>query len=152
MTPPRVLLVFLFVTHSIIASGFIAGANAQDIDGSWQVRWAQAVRTHADGSMEIQRWGDAELVLSSDGDSVFGYWKTNIQEPVQWELSGQLENGGFRLVGTEHDSTNPELDVVERIEIRGSVEGGTISGTVELRFEGRTRPPSPRPFRGSRAP
>lgn len=124
---------------------------AQDASGTWRVRWAQAVRTHADGSMEIQRWGDAELVIEQDGPQLVGSWTTNVLEPVTWSFEGTVEEGRLRLTSTGHDSTNPELAIVERMTWSGEVDGGNLTGTVSMHFRGRERAPSPRPFTAERS-
>lgn len=126
-------------------------AIAQEVSGTWQARWAQAVRTHADGSMEIQRWGDAQLVIEQHGSQLSGTWTINVQERVTWTFEGTLEEGRIRLSSTGHDSTNPELAIVDRMTWSGAMEAGELSGTVSMHFRGRERPPAARPFTAERS-
>lgn len=120
------------------------------VEGRWEVRWAQAVRNNGDGSMEVQRWGDATLELSVDGARVEGVWVTDVLERVVWTVEGTVDGATVRLEGTENDSSNPELDIVDRITITATVAGDEIEGTVRLHIRGRDRPPGARPFSGSR--
>jgi len=138
----------------VLALGSSHDASAQAIEpaaGLWAVRWAQAVRVNADLSVEIQRWGDGELELSVDGETVTGRWTTSIVETVNWSVSGTLRDGLLRLEATENDSTNPELDIVERLVITAHVQAGEMEGEIAMWFRGRERDPAPRPFTARRA-
>lgn len=45
---------------------YAAPVRAQEgggIAGRWAVTWAQAVRHNRDGTLDVQKWGDATLVL-----------------------------------------------------------------------------------------
>lgn len=149
------------IAASSRARGILAGLSllaviappilAQDVTGAWDVRWAQAVRVNGDGSVEIQKWGDAELVLEQDGSRVTGSWTTDVLERVQWRLSGTIQNGRLRLEATDHDSTNEELAIVERIDWEATVRQDGIEGHVFLVIRGRQRAPGRRPFAATRA-
>lgn len=145
----RRLLLALGVGFAALAAN---GAAAQDVSGTWDVRWAQGVRVNRDGTVEIQRWGDAELVLSQQGDRVTGRWTTRIQETVNWSVSGTLRSGHLRLEATEHDSENPELEMVELIEWDGALTDDRIEGHVSLTFRRMRREPGARPFTATRTP
>ncbi|MDA0313489.1 MAG: hypothetical protein O2992_15445 [Gemmatimonadetes bacterium] len=123
-------------------------ANAQTTDVTWNVTWAQAVRINRDGPVEIQKWGDAELALTVDGGVVTGRWTTTVAEGVTWTVRGTLENGRLSLEATEHDSTNPELDMVEKVQFRATIDVDKIEGTVSMSFKGMNRDPGSRPFNG----
>jgi hypothetical protein len=145
----RRLLVGIAVAFGALAPG---GVSGQDVSGTWDVRWAQGVRVNRDGSVEIQRWGDAELVLSQQGDRVTGRWTTHIVETINWSVSGTLQSGRLRLEATEHDSENPELEMVELIEWDGTLDGDRIEGHVSLTFREMRREPGARPFTATRTP
>ena len=121
-------------------------------DGAWNARWAQAVRTFSDGSMEIERWGDGSLAIDAREDRVTATWTTDVRSRVRWTLEGGLEQGMLRLRSTGHDSTDPELDIVERLEITVRAVENELEGTIRLHFRGRPRPPSERPISAVRAP
>lgn len=125
---------------------------AQDVTGVWDVRWAQAVRINRDGSVEIQRWGDAELALTRDGTAVSGTWTTHVAETVTWTVAGTVEGDRILLEATENDSDNPELEIVERLVWRGTIAPNAIEGTVEMSFKGMDRVPGARPFTATRRP
>lgn len=125
-------------------------SSVSDIEGRWDVRWAQAIRNNADGTVEIQRWGDAILDLSATADGVEGSWTTEVIERVVWTVSGTWVDGVLRLEGTENDSANPELDIVERITLSARLSSGELEGEVRLHIRGRDRAPSARPFSGER--
>lgn len=129
-----------------------APALTQDVSGDWEVRWAQAIRVNGDGTVEIQRWGDATLTLRQDGARVTGTWTTNVLEEVNWPVAGRLEGDRLTLRATENDSSNPELDVVEELAWEGTVSPDRIEGTVAMSFNGMSRPPGERPFTAIRAP
>ena len=132
------------------AAGQSAPAASALSEGTWDVRWAQAVRTSGSTLLEVQRWGDAVLELAAAGDSVHGRWTTNVLEEVNWTVSGTARDGVLHLRGTEHDSENAELDIVESVELEVTVQGDSLEGTVLLRFRGAVRPGAPRPMTGTR--
>lgn len=125
-------------------------AAAQDVSGTWDVTWAQAVRINRDGSVEIQKWGPATLVLHQEGDAVTGTWTTRAAGVVTWKVEGTLRDGRLELSARENDSDDPELAVVSRLRWRAEVEGGHLEGkmTLELRGSDRARPW--RPWRAER--
>ncbi|MEM7416737.1 MAG: hypothetical protein AAF389_14625 [Gemmatimonadota bacterium] len=127
-----------------------APAPETEIEGRWDVRWAQGIRNNADGSIEIQRWGDAVLDLTVADGLVEGSWTTDVLERVVWAVSGQWQDGQLRLEGTENDSGNPELDIVERMTLSARLIDGALEGEVRLHIRGRDRIPGARPFTGQR--
>lgn len=135
----------------IVGAGQAEPEADSNVAGAWNVRWAQAIRVNRDAPIEIQRWGDAELVLDTDGTTVTGRWTTNVLEVVNWRVAGTFREGRLELEGTEHDSTNPELDIVERIELRARLEEGVLEGTIAMSFRGMTRDPAQRPLTARRA-
>lgn len=130
----------------------LAQASDAPLAGRWSVTWAQAVRVNPDGSLEIQRWGDAELILHVEGERVTGEWITSLRDRVTWRVEGSWEDGRLHLTATEHDSDNPELAAVESMEWEARVEAGRMEGTVWLHFRGvrSGRAAPPRPFRATR--
>ena len=126
-------------------------AEAQDLNGEWDVRWAQAVRVNADGTVEVQRWGDASLALQHSGEQVTGTWTTEVRERVTWAVTGTVRDGRLLLVATEHDSANDELAVVERITWQAEVKDDRLEGHVMLVIRGRQREPGRRPFTAARS-
>ena len=138
----------MWVTVSLLA--LVTPASSQEIEGVWDVRWAQAVRVNADGSVEIQRWGDATLVLTREGDEVRGTWTTDVVERVEWRLAGTMDGATLTLTATENDSSNPDLAIVERLDWSASVHGDDIEGEVSMIIRGRSRPPARRPFTAQR--
>lgn len=144
-----VSFLILVAINAIVAGGLTAQADGP-ASGKWDVEWAQAVRVESGGNVLVQRWGDAVLTLRQENDSVSGTWYTDVLEPITWQVSGTFSNGQLRLVATEHDSSDPELDVIERIEFVATVTGSQIEGTIAMSFTGMTRPPGRRPFSGER--
>ena len=122
-----------------------------DLAGLWEVRWAQAIRNNRDGTVDIQRWGDAILDLSVEGESVTGTWTTEVVERVVWQVAGSYDGTALRLEGTEHDSANEELSIVDRISFRAALDGQELEGVVRVHIRGRDREPADRPFSGRRA-
>jgi hypothetical protein len=112
-------------------------ASAQAVSGTWDVTWAQAVRYERDGSMEIQRWGEALLELHQDGDRVTGSWITNILEEVRWTVEGTVSEGGLTLTSTGHDSDNPELEMVLEMRWRAEVSEDGLEGESRIVVRGR---------------
>lgn len=128
-----------------------ARANAQEPAGRWDVTWAQAVRRDRDGSVEIQRWGEARLVLERDANALSGTW---FSDPggVTWQITGTVDGNRIRLQATEHDSDDPQLAVAESMNWEGTLDGDRMEGTtwiVLLRPTGET---ARRPWRAERAP
>jgi hypothetical protein len=119
-------------------------------EGVWQARWAQAVRTQADGSFEVQRWGEGELEIRAVADGVEARWTTEVVERVTWSLVGSPGSDRLVLRSTGHDSDNAELDVVERLEMHLLLAGDHLEGELRMHFRGRSRPPSPRPITAKR--
>jgi hypothetical protein len=127
-------------------------AHAQEsVSGTWQVRWAQAIRVEEDESVTIQRWGEAELALVQDGDEVTGTWTTNVLEEVTWSVRGTFRDGRLRLEATEHDSDNPELAMVERLVWDARVVSDGLEGEMWMELARRRRQPARRPFTAERA-
>lgn len=128
-----------------------AQTRAEGPEGRWLARWAQAVRTLPGDSVEIQRWGNGELVLEVDGEVVTGVWTTDVAGRVNWMLDGTYRDGVLLLHATHNDATRTELDVVERLEIRGTADGDSLEGSILLETRGRKRGPVPRPLTARRS-
>ena len=131
----------------------VYGQPATPLDafaGSWSARWAQGVRTFPDGSMEIERWGEGSLDIEVEEDAASATWTTEVRERVSWVLEGALQGDALVLRSVGHDSSNPELAVVERLEMRVRLEGGELAGGMWLHFRGRERTSSERPIRAER--
>ncbi len=126
-------------------------AGAQDVSGTWHATWARAVRTNRDGSMEIQKWDAATLVLHQEGDAVTGMWTTRVAGVVHWKVEGTLLDGRLELTALENDSDDPALAMVSRMRWRGAVEGDRLEGEMTLEFRGSDRPRPWRPWRAKRA-
>ena len=124
---------------------------AQDVAGTWTVTWAQAVRNNRDGTQEIQKWGDAVLVLAQDGDHVSGEWTTTVLGRVTWKVEGSVQNGRLILSASEHDSNDPQLAQVGEMRWRGTLDGDRLEGEMTLVFRGAERPRAWRPWRAARA-
>lgn len=127
----------------------VPSAAAQDVSGTWEVTWAQAVRIEADGRPLIQKWGQARLTLRQDGNSVVGTWKADVAD-VTWRLTGTVEGGVLRLRATEHDSGDPELSMVEGMNWEGSLQAGRLEGRMWLVVRRAGREPVRRPWHGER--
>lgn len=125
---------------------------AQDVSGHWDVTWAQAVRNERDGTMTIQKWGEATLELTQEGDRVTGTWTTRIRGVVTWKVDGMLRGGRLSLTATEHDSDDPELAAIARMRWRATLSGDHLDGEMTLSFEGAGRERRWRPWRADRAP
>jgi len=138
---------------AVLSVAFTAPGDAatQDVSGAWGVTWAQAVRNNPDGSMEIQRWGDAELVLGQDGDQVSGRWTTQVSGRVTWTVRGTLAGDRLTLTASEHDSDDPQLAQVLEMRWRGRLAGDRLEGEMTLVFRGADRPRPWRPWRAVRA-
>ena len=124
-------------------------ATAQDLSGSWEVTWAQAVRYNRDGTSEVQRWGKARLTLTQAGDSVRGHWRADAGG-VTWQVAGRVRDGVLRLSATERDSDDPELAMVERMEWEAMVEKDELRGSVWMVIPRLGREPRKRPWAGVR--
>lgn len=124
--------------------------QADSAAGSWRVTWAQAVRNNRDGTQEIQKWGDATLILKQDGEQVSGTWTSTALDQVTWQVSGTFRDGRLVLEATENDSDDPQLAVVERMRWRATLEGDRLDGQMTLEFRGRGARPW-RPWRAERA-
>lgn len=150
----RTCLTALLLTTALIATASTRPLAAQSdlaaFSGSWTARWAQGIRTSPDGSIVIERWGDGILEIDVDGDRASATWTTEVRERVQWVLEGTLERGTLVLQSIGHDSGNPELDVVDHLEMRLRIQDAELDGGVWLHFVGRTRPSSERPVRATR--
>ena len=134
-----------------IAVGAPTPAATQGVSGAWDVTWAQAVRNNRDGSMEVQRWGDAALVLRQDGDQVSGQWAVQVSGRVTWTVQGTLAGDRLTLTASEHDSDDPQLAQVLEMRWRGRVSGDRLEGEMALVFRGADRPRAWRPWRAVRA-
>ncbi len=146
---PRLVLVFMVVTASLVEAQESSdkggdGAMFHDLVGEWDVRWASAIRNNTDGSVEVQKWGDALMVFEQVGDSVTGSWTTTILERVTWTFQGTFRDGHLRLGSIGHDSENSELDIVEEIVWDARRTGERLDGYVAMRIRGRARDPSRR--------
>lgn len=133
-----------------LAARPVGAQEAPDIAGTWDVRWAQAVRVNRDLSVEVQGWGDAILQLEQDGSELSGTWTTEVRERISWSVTGSILGERVTLRATEHDSDDAELAIVESIEWTGSLTGGELHGHVMLRIGGRDREPARRPFTATR--
>ena len=139
---------FLVAAAGLLAP--ITPCEAQDLAGTWDVEWAQAVR-YEDGELQIQRWGDAALELHLEGDQLTGSWTTNIQERVQWTVTGTFANGRLTLTAAEHDSDNAQLDMVEEMRWRGTLTDAGLEGDMTMVFRGRTGDLRWRPWSATKA-
>lgn len=138
--------------HAALFSLAVTGAlGAQEAAGAWRVDWAQAVRNNRDGTLEIQKWGGAELQLTREGDAVRGTWTTHVAGDVRWTVHGTVRAGRLTLEATENDSTDPQLAAVERMRWRGTISGDRIEGEMTLIFRGAARDRPWRPWRAKRA-
>ena len=135
----------------VAGAAFAAPSGAQDVSGSWDVTWAQAVRYNRDGTSDVQRWGKARLVLAQEGDSVRGHWRADAGG-VTWQVTGVVGDGVLRLAATERASADPELAMVERMEWEATVEGGQLRGDVWMVIPRLGREPRKRPWSGVRSP
>lgn len=126
------------------------GSVAQDVSGTWEVTWAQAVRYEGDGSLEVQRWGEALLELRQDGDGVEGTWITDILEEVRWTVQGTVSGGRLALTSTGHDSENPDLEIVEEMRWRAEVSGDALEGETRMVIRGRENVVRWRPWSAKR--
>ena len=145
----RLLLMFIVVTASLIDAQESSdqggdGAMSSELVGEWDVRWASAIRHNTDGSVEVQKWGDALMVFEQVGDSVTGSWTTMILVRVTWTFQGTFRNGHLRLRSIGHDSDNSELDIIEEIVWDARLTDGRLDGYVALLFRGRARDPARR--------
>ena len=128
------------------------GGSAQALSGAWDVTWAQAVRFERDGSMEIQRWAEAGLVLQQEGDRITGTWTENVLEEVRWTVEGTLSGGLLTLRSTGHDSENGDLEIVEERLWRAQVSGDTLEGETRMVIRGRPDVVRWRPWSARRLP
>lgn len=142
---------------SVIALGLlVAPAHGQSaapvrlIEGTWSVRWAQGIRTDGSGSFEVTRWGEAELVLKAQGDSVTGRWTTRVDGETTWPMTGTYRTGVLGLTSPGHDSTDTELAALGGIELMGQLMDGRLKGTLRLAIRGRAEVPEPRPWSAER--
>ena len=131
---------------------FAAPAAAQDVSGTWDVTWAQAVRNNADGSMDVQKWGEATLVLVQKGERVTGTWTTRVPGVVKWAAEGTFKDGWITLTATSHDSKDPEIAAITRIRWRGAFKGDRLEGEMSLDFRGSDRERPWRPWRAKLRP
>jgi len=141
------------VAASLMASAFLAvpsPAHAQEVAGSWNITWAQAVR-YKDGELEIQRWGTGMLKLDVDGEHVTGTWTTSVQETVRWTVSGTFSGGRLNLVSTGHDSDNPQLAIVEEMRWRAVLGEVGLEGEMTMVIRGRDGDLRWRPWSAARA-
>jgi len=128
-----------------------ASAACQDVSGSWNVTWAQAVRNNRDGTQEIQKWGDATLSLHQEGERVYGEWTQTVLERVTWKVEGTLVGDRLTLSATDHDSTNPQLAQVQEMRWRATLASDRLDGEMTLVFRGAQRSRPWRPWRATRA-
>lgn len=138
-----------------VVLGFVltapTGVGGQEsLDGVWAVDWPQAVRYESDGSMEIQAWGEAVLTLEQVGDRVAGTWATDIIEPVEWYVEGSYTDGQLRLEARTHNSSNPELDIVDHMIWEAGMVGAELEGRVAIVIRGREGLRRWRPWTGRR--
>ncbi|MCH7565669.1 MAG: hypothetical protein IH968_17790 [Gemmatimonadetes bacterium] len=124
-----------------------ATASAAGLTGEWDARWASGVRHNLDGSIEVQRWGDALMVFEQDGDSVTGSWTT---WGVTWTFEGTVQGAHLHLRSIRHDSDNPELDSLEAIVWDATLTGDRLDGYIELLIRGDAREPARRPWSAAR--
>jgi len=124
--------------------------SGQGAEGAWDVRFGQSVRRNADGSVEVQRWGNAELVLGVAGDSVRGTWTTHVLQDVTWQVRGTLNGADLRLEAAERHPREGS-EPLERIAWEGTVSGDTMEGRMALSFRDAPRPAIWSPFSGRRA-
>lgn len=126
-------------------------AAAQSVGGTWNVRWAQAIRIERDGTVVVRRWGDGTLTLAVRGGSVSGEWTTETaREPVTWTVSGSTTGGSLRLTATENDSNDPEIALIERVDFEATVGAEALEGHIRMTIRGQDREPVSRPFSASR--
>lgn len=145
----RILMaVALCGTTAAVSSAAAAG---QDVSGSWNVTWAQAVRNNQDGAQEIQKWGDATLSLHQQGERVHGEWTQTVLERVTWKVEGTLVGDRLTLSATDHDSTNPQLAQVQEMRWRATLAVDGLDGEMTLVFRGAQRSRPWRPWRATRA-
>ncbi len=126
------------------------GLGAQEpstLDGAWRATWAQGVRTQGDELVEVQRWGDAELVLSTHGDSVSGAWRA--LGGATWTLSGTYRNGVLHLESPGSDASDPQV-ARTGMRISGTLADGRLEGELWLVFPARPSAGAPRPWSAMR--
>ncbi len=131
------------VTAQAEAAPRRATASDAGLTGEWNARWASGVRHNLDGSVEVQKWGQALMVFEQDGDAVTGSW-TNGITGVTWTFKGTVQGGHLRLRSIGHDSDDPDLDFLEGIVWDATLTGDRLDGYVELHIRGHVREPARR--------
>ena len=144
-------VVAIVAVFALSPSQAAAQGAGEGVTGTWDVRWAQAIRSWPDGRFEVQGWGEAELVIERDGERLVGTWTTEVRERVVWTVEGVETEKGLRLTSVGHDSDNAELAIVESITWEAELEPDGLEGTVAMRIRGRDREPALRPFTATRS-
>lgn len=124
--------------------------TAQDVSGTWDATWAQAVTVARDGRVGIAKWGKATLRLHQVGDSVTGTWTTTMVQTVHWKVSGTVHDGRLTLHATENDATDPDFAAITELRWSGTVKGDTVEGNMVMELRGSTRERPERPWRAKR--
>jgi hypothetical protein len=101
--------------------------------------------------LEIQKWGEALLVLHQDREHLSGAWTTSVVGQVTWKVEGTVRAGLISLSSSEHDSADPQLAAVQEMRWRGTLTDDRLEGEMTLVFRGAARAPSWRPWRAVRA-
>jgi len=125
----------------------VGEATAQDVAGTWEVTWAQAVRVNGDGSVEFLRWGEAVLTLAREGERVTGTW---VGPLATWKVEGSFSAGSVTLSAHEHDSSDPQMAAIERFRWSGRLDGDRLEGQMWIDLRDRDREPPARPWRAVR--
>ncbi len=140
------------------ASGLaIAGAQAQEVAGTWTLDFDGIITRTADGRDSVTTRGKAQLAIKVKGDSAFGTW-TVVRAPDQpRKLLGTRKGNAVKLVsgalpGTVHmDGKITEITLINTYE--ATVTGAAIVGTItSQRQNAEFAPmgPSVRKFEGKR--
>lgn len=125
-------------------------AGQLSVAGRWEAKWAQAVQTDGNVLMQVQRWGDATLMLMQEGGQVTGTWRAE-DGGVTWTVSGELVGDRLTLGATEHDSTDPELALVRAVRWEANLVDGQLAGEMWMEFSGRPEPSARRPWEAALA-
>ena len=144
------------MTAVLVALSVCGPAAAQEVNGTWKVTWAQGIRVERDGSVEVERWGEATLDLRQQGDSVTGSWTRTIpgEGVARWRVEGTLRDGLLRLAGRDgsgdSEATRSQVAQIESLGWEGRLEGDRLAGEMWLVVTDVPRPGARRPWHAVR--
>lgn len=142
-------LAVAFASVALLVAIVVVTREGANVSGTWSV-----VADAADGVFPNgEKWQvipvSGELTLEQNGGSVTGSWKGRQPEP--WPLTGRMDGATFELQtearGIPAMREGKEISVTRRWIFRGTVEGGTLTGSMSLAGEG---DPTTQPFTGVR--